>query len=65
MRGGVIRVDSSIMGESKSHRAGPLSSGSIDWKNGVFTDCIKGRSSSPFTGNRGNIADGDVSDDRR
>ena len=53
------------MGESKSHRAGPLSSGSIDWKNGLVTECIGGRSSSRFAGNRGDVADGDVGNDRR
>ena len=53
--GDLIRFYSIIVGESKSVRVGPLSSSFLqarDWRDGLVTECVAGRLSSRFTGNR-------------
>jgi len=61
------RFYSTIVGESKSVRVGPLSSGflwSCDLGNGLVTECVASRLSSRFA-NGGGDADDGVGDDGR
>ena len=72
MRGGGVRFDSSVVGESRSHRAGPLSSSSMQTsglESSLASDLVTqfvGLFVQPICWQLGyDVADGDGSDDRR